>query len=60
MSLFIDTKNVPNQITITNTNPLKIISLFSGCGGMDLGFIGDFNSLGNFYPKQPFESKTTI
>lgn len=55
MSLFIDTKNVPNQITITNTNPLKVISLFSGCGGMDLGFIGDFNSLGNFYPKQPFE-----
>ena len=55
MSLFIDTKNIPNQITITNKNSLKVISLFSGCGGMDLGFIGNFNSLGNFYPKQPFE-----
>jgi site-specific DNA-cytosine methylase len=26
-------------------NPPRIISLFSGCGGMDLGFIGALNTL---------------
>lgn len=26
-------------------NPLKVLSLFSGCGGIDLGFEGDFNVL---------------
>lgn len=39
----------------TNDKPLKVISLFSGCGGMDLGFTGNFESLGRFYPKQPYE-----
>ncbi len=33
----------------------KVISLFSGCGGMDLGFRGDFNIFGNIYDKNPFE-----
>ena len=32
-----------------------IISLFSGCGGMDLGFIGGFDFLGVNYPKTGFE-----
>jgi DNA (cytosine-5)-methyltransferase 1 len=32
-----------------------VISLFSGCGGMDLGFIGGFNFLGLNYPKTGFE-----
>jgi len=27
----------------------KIASLFSGCGGLDLGFIGGFDYLGHFY-----------
>ncbi len=30
---------------IKTNKPLKIISLFSGCGGMDLGFEGDFDVL---------------
>lgn len=34
---------------------INVISLFSGCGGMDLGFIGDFEFLGKHYPKTPFE-----
>lgn len=34
---------------------LKVVSLFSGCGGMDLGFRGDFFSLGNYYPSLPFD-----
>jgi DNA (cytosine-5)-methyltransferase 1 len=33
----------------------KVVSLFSGCGGMDLGFKGGFNFLRKFYPENPFE-----
>jgi DNA (cytosine-5)-methyltransferase 1 len=32
-----------------------VISLFSGAGGMDLGFKGNFTSLGKHYAKHPFE-----
>lgn len=32
-----------------------VISLFSGCGGMDLGFLGGFEFLGKRYKKLPFE-----
>lgn len=35
--------------------PFSIISLFSGCGGMDLGFRGDFEFLGRKYDRLPFE-----
>jgi len=31
------------------------ISLFTGCGGLDLGFVGDFEFLGKKYPKRNFE-----
>lgn len=34
---------------------IKVVSLFSGCGGMDLGIQGDFNFLGTYFSKQPFE-----
>jgi len=33
---------------------VSVISMFSGCGGMDLGFIGGFNFLGKTYGKNPF------
>lgn len=33
----------------------NVVSLFSGCGGMDLGFIGDFKFLNKYYEKNPFE-----
>jgi len=33
----------------------SVVSLFSGCGGMDLGFQGGFKSLGVAYPRHPFE-----
>jgi len=36
-------------------SPFTVVSLFSGCGGMDLGFKGGFNFLGRRYVKQPFE-----
>lgn len=31
-----------------------VVSLFSGCGGLDLGFRGEFEVLGKEYPKHPF------
>ncbi|MFV9503271.1 MAG: DNA cytosine methyltransferase [Oscillochloridaceae bacterium umkhey_bin13] len=32
-----------------------VASLFSGCGGMDLGFRGDFTFLATYYERLPFE-----
>lgn len=34
---------------------LKVVSLFCGCGGSDLGLLGGFEYLGQTYPKLPFE-----
>lgn len=34
--------------------PFSIISLFAGCGGLDLGFVGGFESNGKKYKKHPF------
>ncbi|MBC8127076.1 MAG: DNA cytosine methyltransferase [Gloeobacteraceae cyanobacterium ES-bin-144] len=33
----------------------SVVSMFSGCGGMDLGFRGGFEIFGKRYPKLPFE-----
>ncbi len=33
----------------------KVVSLFSGCGGLDLGIEGDFTYLGEYYHKNPFK-----
>ncbi|MBU2592589.1 DNA cytosine methyltransferase [Patescibacteria group bacterium] len=33
----------------------SVISLFTGCGGLDLGFVGGFTFLNKFYPKNNFE-----
>lgn len=33
----------------------KVISLFSGCGGLDLGIVGGFSYLGKYYEKNPFD-----
>lgn len=35
--------------------PITVVSLFSGCGGMDLGFLGDFDFLGHHYDKTDFK-----
>lgn len=35
--------------------PITVISLFSGCGGMDLGFLGGFSFLGTDYHKNGFK-----
>ena len=34
---------------------LKVVSLFCGCGGMDLGILGGFDHLGKSYEKLPFK-----
>lgn len=33
----------------------SVVSLFSGCGGLDLGFKGGFTFLGKDYPANPFD-----
>ena len=43
---------------MTTRRPQKnasILSLFSGCGGLDLGFMGGFRFLGKTYPRLPFQ-----
>lgn len=44
-----------SYVAKTQKKPLSVISLFSGCGGMDLGFSGDFYFLGKHYGKTGFE-----
>lgn len=35
--------------------PYKIVSLFSGCGGMDLGFLGDFYFRNQYFERNKFK-----
>ena len=35
--------------------PITVVSMFSGCGGMDLGFLGGFDFLGKHYDKTRFK-----
>lgn len=37
------------------SRPVTTMSFFCGCGGLDLGFMGNFRSLGEYYPWLPFE-----
>jgi DNA (cytosine-5)-methyltransferase 1 len=36
---------------------ISVLSVFSGCGGMDLGFRGGFEALGKKYERLPFQIK---
>ena len=36
-------------------NAIRVVSMFSGCGGLDLGILGGFNYLGEYYEPQPFD-----
>ena len=45
------------EYPVNNRDPQKtysVVSLFSGCGGMDLGFLGGFDFLGKHYDKTGF------
>jgi DNA (cytosine-5)-methyltransferase 1 len=39
----------------TKRDRYSVVSLFSGCGGMDLGFQGGFNFLGKRYARTCFD-----
>lgn len=58
MSFFEDEKIENKTISVEELpkgKTLKVISLFSGCGGMDLGFKGDFSIFGKHFEKNPYE-----
>ena len=42
------------------SKPITVVSLFSGCGGMDLGLIGGFDFLGKHYAKTGFDIGKTL
>lgn len=57
-------KNNPNisyqrhpQLTNDKINPQNItaVSLFAGCGGFDLGILGGFSYLGEYFPVNPIQ-----
>lgn len=59
---FLHTSNIINDdeyvdvhTEITSQKKLSVISLFSGCGGMDLGFVGGFRYLNKYYEANPYE-----
>jgi len=39
----------------SRNNKLRVVSLFCGCGGMDLGIQGNFKFLEKYYEELPFE-----
>lgn len=60
----LESKNnsTPVKLYPSKTNGTKqsiqsfsVVSMFSGCGGLDLGFIGGFEIFGQKYRKNPFE-----
>lgn len=50
----LNTVNAHSVSTGTIANKLNVLSLFSGAGGMDLGFKGGFDFLGTHYEYNPF------
>ena len=43
-----------DQIPDRHQGELSVVSMFSGCGGMDLGFQGGFKVFGRKYGRLPF------
>jgi DNA (cytosine-5)-methyltransferase 1 len=41
-----------------DADAISVVSMFSGCGGLDLGMLGGFTYLGEYYEPQPFEILT--
>lgn len=52
--LAIGNKKSQNDSKLVSLPQRTVVSLFSGCGGLDLGFIGDFHFLGKYYEKTLF------
>ena len=47
-------KNDIPSLNIKKNENIKVLSLFSGCGGLDLGILGGFKFKGKNYPKNKF------
>lgn len=49
-------KDAPNRPSkkISKKSKIDVLSMFAGCGGMDLGFLGGFEYLGKKYDSLPF------
>lgn len=45
----------PSGVGVAPINRRTVVSMFSGCGGMDLGFRGDFPFAGKHYDRLPFD-----
>ncbi|NOX45598.1 MAG: hypothetical protein GXO89_01300, partial [Chlorobi bacterium] len=50
-------KNSVSKIDMSEfeNSDIKVLSLFSGCGGLDLGILGDFEFRGKKYTKNRFK-----
>lgn len=48
-------KSAPKAANATR-EAFSVVSLFSGCGGLDLGFRGGFKALGRSYKRLPFRT----
>ena len=53
--LFIDFRTNKLKTSAKQIKTLKIVSLFSGCGGLDLGFSGNFNFQDRHFDKTKFK-----
>lgn len=54
--IYVKKNIIKDVISLTdNKKRLKVVSLFSGCGGMDLGFKGGFEIFGRHYPENPYD-----
>lgn len=53
--MFIDFKKNNHKTSQIRNKPLKIVSLFSGCGGLDLGFSGNFDFRDRHFEKTKFK-----
>ncbi|MBF0420140.1 MAG: DNA (cytosine-5-)-methyltransferase [Magnetococcales bacterium] len=48
-------RNNPTKKETSSIIKTSVVSLFSGCGGLDLGFVGGFEFLGKHYEKNHFD-----
>lgn len=53
--MFIDFRTNKLKTSAKKNQTLKIVSLFSGCGGLDLGFSGNFNFRDRHFDKTNFK-----
>lgn len=54
-NLFDNNREYVDTSVLPKGKILKVISLFCGCGGMDLGFKGDFSIFDKLFGKNPYD-----